>query len=129
MDMKGLRSVTILSEGFQATLNIKLDVRSYEPFKDCKRACKTDPFFPLLATSVLRAPHLSYHSLPRPCLPSGLWVLWQPEGLLPPLSFPLEARVGSRVKRLWASCSQMWIKAPPLSGGMTSLLRRRGAVV
>lgn len=124
--MKGLRSVTILGEGFQVTLTIQLDVRRYEPFKDCKGAWKADPFFPLLATSVLKALHLSYHSLPRPCLPSGLWVLWQPEGLLSSLSFSLEARVGSRVKRLWASCSQMWIKVSPLSGGMTSLLRRRG---
>lgn len=53
--MKGLRSVTILGEGFQVTLTIQLDVSSYEPFKDCKRAWKADPFFPLLVTSVLRS--------------------------------------------------------------------------
>lgn len=90
--MKGPRSVTILGEGFQVTLTIQLDVRSYEP-KDCKRAWKADPFFPLLATSVLRALHLSYHSLPRPCLPSGLWVLWQPEGLLSPLPPPSQGGI------------------------------------
>lgn len=137
--MKGLRSVTILGEGFQATLTIQLDVRSYELFKDCKGAWKADPFFPLLATSVLRALHLSYHSLPRPCLPSGLWVLWQPEGLLSPLSFPPTPSQGGikgqeTVGQLFPDVDQgpspFWRNDKPSAeeggGGVTKKKGRRG---
>lgn len=79
--MKGLRPVTFLCEGLQAALTTVLDLRSYEPFKTCRgtwgcswayspctQSTKADPFFPLLATSVLWALHLSYNSLPRSCM-------------------------------------------------------------
>lgn len=85
-------SVTFLGESLQATSIIKLDLRSYGPFKDVKGSYKADPFFPLLVTSVLWALHLSYHYFPRPRMQRGLWVLWQPEGLLPP--FILSSKPG-----------------------------------